>query len=142
MAFKPPVVRSYGGYDADAVSDATGLECKDVSRTRQADAVDADINNIVRNFGLTGRLPENLRIPTYGDFEFVGDYQSALNAVKAADEAFMQLPADIRAKFENSPQQYLDFVTNPANAEEMVNLGLAKKAIVHPEDLPPVTPPA
>ena len=55
--FVPAAVRSYGGYDADAVSEETGLQCNDISKTRQADAKDADINNIVRSFGVTGTLP-------------------------------------------------------------------------------------
>lgn len=135
MGFSKPVLRAYGSYDPNVASDEAGLECLDPSLAIQSQKDDADINTIVRNFGITGKMPENVRIPTYGDFEFVGSYQDALHAVREADASFMQLPADVRSRFENNPQNFLDFVSNPDNAEEMRMLGLANKPVV-PEVIP------
>lgn len=125
--FTKPVLRAYGSYDPNVASDEAGLECLDPSLAIQSQKDDADINTIVRNFGITGKMPENVRLPSYGDFEFVGSYQDALHAVREADASFMQLPADVRSKFENNPQRFLEFVSDPANADEMRNLGLANK---------------
>lgn len=125
MAFKAPVCRAYLGYDADAVSEATGLSCPEPSKTRQADAVDADINNIVRNFGVTGALPQGVRVPMYQDFDEVYDYRSAIEAVRAAETSFMQMPAQIRARFQNDPQAFVEYCADPANLPEMRELGLA-----------------
>lgn len=126
MAKPKEIVRAYRNYDVDELSDATGLECLDPSRTIQSQAADADINTIVRNFGLTGRVPENIRTPSYGDFEGVDDFRSALEAVRAAEEAFLQVPAEIRLRFDNDPQRYLEFCTDLNNLPEMRKLGLAK----------------
>lgn len=127
--FVPAAVRSYGGYDADAVSEETGLQCNDISKTRQADAKDADINNIVRSFGVTGTLPAGgVRIPSYQDFEDVFDFRSALEAVKAAEASFMALPAQVRSRFQNDPQEFVEFCSDPKNIEELRELGLAPKA--------------
>lgn len=134
---KGPVLRAYESYDVDAVSDATGLKCEDVSRAIQSQKDESDINVIVRNFGVTGKLPENIRAPSYGDFEFVGDYQSAVAAIRDAEASFMKLPADVRVRFENDPQQFLEFCSDAANLGEMRKLGLAV-----PEPVAPVQPSA
>lgn len=97
----------------------------DPSRTIQSGKDDADINVIVRRFGVTGQLPPVLRMPSYGDFMGVNDFQSAMNVVRASEEAFMELPSAVRAKFGNSPQAFLDFASNPDNIDELRKMGLA-----------------
>lgn len=130
------VNRSLYNYDRDKVSDETGLMCLDESRAVQSQKDEADINNIVRNFGVTGKLPENVRIPEYGDFEIgVDDYRSAIHAVREAEKSFMAMPADVRARFQNDPQQFLEFCADINNLEEMRKLGLAVPAPV--VDTPP-----
>lgn len=130
-------VRAYRNYDSDLVSDHTGLACLDLSLAVQSQRDEADINTIVRNFGITGRMPENVRVPTYGDFDVVSDYRSAIEAVRAAEASFMAMPAEVRSRFENDPQQFLEFCVNPANLEEMRKLGLAVPAPVVVEPVPP-----
>lgn len=118
-------VRAANGYDVDAASDAAGLECRDPSLTIQSQAQDADINVIVKRFGLTGQLPQVLRPPSYEDFsESVDDYRSALDLVAAADASFMKMPAEVRKRFDNDPAEFVDFCNNPDNLEEMKKLGL------------------
>lgn len=119
-----PFVRSAYNYDRDAVSRETGVICEDESLTKQSFRDECDINTIVRNFGLTGQLPSDVRMPQYGDFTGISDYQSALNAVIAADDAFMELPAELRARFHHDPQHLLEFLANDANREEAQRLGL------------------
>ena len=109
--FVPVFLRTGNNYDMGAVSDETGLLCEDASLTKQSFAEECDINTIVRNFGLTGKLPDNFAPPQYGDFEGIFDYQSALNSVIKAQESFMELPAHIRARFHNDPQALLEFVS-------------------------------
>lgn len=130
-------VRAYRNYDVDVVSDHTGLACLDLSLAVQSQRDEADINTIVRNFGITGRMPENVRVPTYGDFDVVNDYRSAIEAVRSAEASFMAMPAEVRSRFENDPQQFLEFCVNPANLEEMRKLGLAVPAPVVVEPVPP-----
>lgn len=130
ISFAAPFVRSPYNYDRDAASLAAGLECPEATLTQQQFAEQSDINTIVRNFGLTGELPENLRVPQSGDFTGVVDYHTAMNMVRAAEEAFMELPADVRARFHNDPQELQDFVENADNLEEARKLGIAVPAPV------------
>jgi len=116
-------------YDRDATSLDSALAFPDPSRTVQADALGADINNIVREFGLTGKLPTNVRTPTFADFtDAVTDYQSAQNAILEAQASFHALPANVRQRFHNSPQAFLEFCDNESNLDEMRRLGLAVPA--------------
>jgi len=101
------------------------LICADPSRAIQSQAAEADINTIVRNFGVTGRLPQSTRLPTYGDFEGVDDYRTAVEAVKAAEAAFLAVPARIRSQFDNDPQAFMDFCEDSRNLGQLRDWGLA-----------------
>lgn len=136
-------LRAFNNYDVDQASLDSGLECLDPSRAQQHQKEESDINTIVRRFGLTGELPTNVRAPQYGDFTAVGTYQEALNAVKAADAAFMQFPWDIRARFNNDPETFVAFCSDEKNRAEMVKLGLIVETepATPPAAVPPATPP-
>lgn len=120
-----PFLRSEHNYDTRAASRETALFCKDPSRAKQSMLAETDINEIMRRFGKTGVLPQSVRIPTYDDFTGVNDYQTALNAMIAADDSFMQMPADVRKRFHNDPAEFVEFCSNPDNLSEMRKLGLA-----------------
>jgi phage internal scaffolding protein len=117
--------RSAFNYDRDAVSDESGLSCPDPSLAQQSFREEVDINTIVNRFLKTGVLPTPNTFPQYVDFEGVFDYQSAMNLVRAADESFMRMDAKVRARFNNSPQEFLEFFANAENLEEAIRLGLA-----------------
>jgi len=116
--------RTEYNYDRDVASLESGLKCEDPSKAIQSPRDETDINQIVRNFGLTGRLPDNLRLPQYGDFQGITDYHSAMNAVVAARESFDALPASIRSRFHNEPAEFIDWAADPKNRNEMKDLGL------------------
>lgn len=122
-------LRSGGfNYDRDAVSRETGLDVDELnfpSKTIQSGKDDADINVIVRRFGVTGQMPQQVRMPQYGDYTGISDFQSAMNVVRAAEEQFMTLPAAVRSRFGNDPQAFLEFCTNPDNIGELRKMGLA-----------------
>ena len=109
----------------DAMSNETGLKCLDSSLTQQQFKEESDINTIVDRFMKTGHLPDPVSMPQYVDYEGVFDFQSAMNVVRQADENFMRMDAKVRARFHNSPQEFLEFFGNPDNADEAVRLGLA-----------------
>ena len=122
---KPVFLRSAFNYDTDQASDEAGLKCSDESLTQQQFKEEADINTIVDRFLRSGVLPTPVNMPQYVDYEGVFDFQSAMNVVRAADENFMRLDAKVRARFNNSPQEFLEFFANPENTEEAIRLGLA-----------------
>ncbi len=113
----------------------TGLKCLDDSLTQQQFRDESDINNIVDRFMKTGHLPDPVSMPQYVDYEGIFDFQSAMNVVRQADENFMRMDAKVRARFHNSPQEFLEFFADPANSEEAVRLGLA---VPQPKESPPV----
>lgn len=141
----PPFVRSAWNYITDFTSELTGLDCSgDPSLAQQQFKDECDINVIVERFGLTGEMPLNPQVPKYGDFTGVYDFQSALNAINQAEASFMELPAKVRARFENDPQQLLEFVSDEKNREEAQSLGLLKitppeavKSVASPPPIPP-----
>jgi len=119
-----PFIRNPYNYDTNAASNESGLRCEDATRTQQHFKDETDINNILRQFNITGLLPKKALTPQYGDFSGIYDYHSALNAVIAAEDDFMTLPATLRARFDNDPQELIEFLNNPENKDEALKLGL------------------
>lgn len=143
---KPPFIRSPYNYDPKEASDETAYVETMPSLTVQSMTEDADINVIVKRFGLTGQLPENARPVFFGDFTEVIDFRSAHDAVIRAEQSFMEMPADVRARFGNDPQQFMEFCSATddgktlKNITEMRKMGLAipEKEV---ENVPVAKPP-
>lgn len=117
-------VRDGFNYDTGAVSLETGLACADKSLAVQSSKDEADINVLVRRFGVTGLMPVGVRAPIFQDFDGVFDFQSAMNAVLAAEAAFAAVPAEVRRRFGNDPQQFVAFCSDESNRDELIKLGL------------------
>lgn len=113
-------------YDRDAASNESGLACDDPSLAVQHMEEEANINTIVRRFGLTGELPAQVAIPRSGDFTNIPDFHTAMNMVRQAQEEFLKVPAEVRARFNNDPQMFMNFVEDEANRDEAAKLGLLK----------------
>jgi phage internal scaffolding protein len=95
------------------------------SLTQQHFKDQCDINNIIRQYDRTGLITHVAKAKAfYGDFTLVNEYQDALNLVMEAQDTFGELPAEIRAQFENDPGAFFEFVSNPQNADEMKRMGL------------------
>lgn len=122
-----PFVRDPYNYDVDQASHESGLECCDPTKAQQQFREETDINTIVKNFGLTGEMPENVKVPHYGDYSSVVDYKTAVDMVLAAEESFMELPAQVRARFNNDPQALMEFVHDEVNSAEAEKLGLVSR---------------
>lgn len=120
-----PFVRDPYNYDRKFASDITGVDCTNMpSMTKQAFAEEADINTIVRRFGLTGELPQDVAVPQSGDFLEAKDFHESMNLIRQAEEAFMEMPAEVRKRFGNDPGEFLDFVNDERNRDEARKLGL------------------
>lgn len=132
-----PAFRTPFNYDTDLASDEAGLYFDGSDGKAQQQFKDeCDINTIVRRFGLTGELPNDVRVPQYADFtDAVSDYQTALHQVIAADREFMRLPPDLRYRFRNDPQQLLEFVSDESNRDEAQKLGLLKAPVPEAEPI-------
>lgn len=133
---KHPLTFVRAAYDFDTRLYDDGLDCQEFltddgevvptpSLTRQADADDCDINVMMAKYQATGEPPRaNPRSPQYGDFTAVPQYQEALNTVMRAQEDFDALDAKTRERFGNTPAGMLAFLSDPANREEAIKMGL------------------
>ena len=66
------------------------------SMTVQSMAEDADINVLMKRFGVTGQMPQSVRIPEYGDFTGVRDFASAMLTVESSSNgrAVVSMPSE------------------------------------------------
>ncbi len=103
------------------------------TRTRQSEAAATNINTIVKQYDRTGMLPQVGREGLFLDVSEMPDYRTSLDLITQADKMFMQLPADVRAKFNNEAAVFLDFTSGPENRDEMIEMGLLPKPKVEAE---------
>lgn len=132
------IIKAYDGQRTRVVVDAS----KPVL-TKQAELDEADINKIVKRFMRGKEIPPIPADMSYG-FDPGITFHDAMNAIQEGNEFFEQnIPAEIRSRFENDMGRFLQFVDDPANAEEMVEMGLFKApAEPEPAPEPPAEPPA
>lgn len=95
------------------------------SRTSQEFAAESDINLIMARFLKTGTIPVYAdRQPFYVDAADLPSFQDMQNILISADEAFGNLPAALRERFGNDAARFVEFVSDPANEQELRKLGL------------------
>ena len=91
------------------------------SMTKQEFVAECDINNIVKQYSATGQLKHISARAAQGQYMDLPDdldFQTSLEIVRQAQEAFATLPSATRARFER-PQQFLAFLSDPANQERL-----------------------
>lgn len=125
-------IRFRSAYDRDYL-DSKGNRIKlgtlntEESQTQQSNKDDADINVIVSRFHKTGQMPQLQKPPMYGDFTDSVDFRACQEHIHMANQSFAELPAKIRKRFHNDPAEFIDFMNDADNADEMIKLGLATK---------------
>lgn len=127
-------------FDGSLTNPITGEIYYPPARTKQEFVKQCDINNIIKEFSITGQWSHVSAKAAQGafvDLPEAYDFQSSMNTVIHAQEAFMALPAKVRDRFHNEPGEFLAFVSDPANADELVKLGIR-----NPPPRPPAAPPA
>ena len=111
-------------------------------RTRQAHKEECDINNILAKFARTGALEHANKHSTNYGFAPSESFTEAMQLVAEAQRLFDDLPAQLRKRFGNSPEAFLEFVQNPENQDEIDKLGLGGGEIrPHTVAHDPVQPP-
>lgn len=114
-------------------------------RTKQEFKEESQINTILSGLAKS-HLAENLeqRPTQYMDIPSGLDFETAQNIIAKGRSSFAALPAQMRADFDNDPVEFLAFVADPENADEMVEMGLAKppaSRMAPASDLDPVPAP-
>ncbi len=102
--------------------------------TEQSHKKEVDINQIVKKHGVdliqkTAALQQFV----YDDNP-TNDFQETMNMIIKAQDTFESMPSALRKKFDNDPAQFMDFVHNEENKEQMFDLGLA----IRPEENKPL----
>lgn len=116
-----------------------GIACPG-GRTKQSFRDECDINKLMRKYEQSGQLPASVRVGSYGDFATDVDLLAAQLLIKSAEAQFDSLPARVRERFRNSPEEFLKFVQDRKNQEEARKLGLLQEEPAPPA--PPVPPAA
>lgn len=111
------------------------------SMTIQSAKDEADINVLVRRFGVTGVISGVERPPPLTEFQDTFDFRSALDAINAARRSFMELSADTRARFLNDPARFVDFCSARDENGELVNGDEMRKMGLALPKVDPVVPP-
>jgi phage internal scaffolding protein len=120
-----------------------GFETVGESLTQQHMKEETDIRNIINRYDRTGFISHVARgVAQYGDYSEVNEYREALDLVNNANVAFMQIPAEIREKFNNDAGDFFEFATDPNNIEEMRQMGLAEPAQEDADEPSPSASPA
>lgn len=99
----------------------------ETSLTKQSFKAECNINNIMAKFQKSGAITHYAaHAPTYGDCTPI-ELLDAQLIISHANEMFDDLPSAIRKRFHNNPEEFLEFVQNEDNQDEMVKLGLKAK---------------
>lgn len=111
--------------------------------TKQSSKKETDINLIMAKYQKTGLAS----FVTNRQAEFMDvsdvDFQQAMDIIIRSNAMFADMPSSMRKKFNNNPEEFLNFVHDENNLDEMYELGLAIKpedAPAPPEPAPPAEP--
>ncbi|AXL15272.1 internal scaffolding protein [Microviridae sp.] len=92
--------------------------------TKQSFKHETNINSIMAKYQANGEMPVlNPQAPNYG-YAPSYDFREAMEKVLNIETQFAQLPAKIRGQFDHDPATFLEFVEDPDNIPEMIDLGL------------------
>jgi phage internal scaffolding protein len=86
----------------------------------------------------TGMLPENkIGNAFYGDVSEISDFNACQQIVMIAEQSFKELDPNLRERFDNDPGALIDFLEDPDNKAEAIELGLVKPDTVEEVKVPP-----
>jgi hypothetical protein len=107
----------------------------DPGLTEQHHVADCDINNIMAKFA--PQVLNSFSPGSYGDFSELPDYHTALSTVRRIDDMFMDVPANVRAAFDNDPAKFLAAFEDESSRQKLVDLGLIDdlgQSLTSPQD--------
>lgn len=95
--------------------------------TEQGHKKECDINEIIKKFNKTGLFEHVTRFEMkFGDMSGA-DFYSMQQKIAQAKSSFENLPLDIKKRFKNDPGALLDFMDDPGNRDEAIELGLISR---------------
>lgn len=104
-----------------------GSDGKPVYFTQQNHKKECDVNLIIAKYDKTGLIQHVQKLEgRYGDVTGV-DFRKAQDLYINAQRMFENLPVHIKKRFRQNAGDFLEFMENPDNREEAIQLGLIKK---------------
>lgn len=117
--------------DGNPPPPSEGTRCTLEERmTVDSDADSADINVIIRKYNMQPlhlQLGWSGKVGEYADVSALPTYREALDIVNRAEATFMELPPDIRAKFDNSHVRMLDAFQHGELADVFEEIGYLER---------------
>lgn len=95
----------------------------DPGRTEKHLAPLCDINKIIGRHLRDGTFPHQ-PVDNFVDLTNIPDYQTALNTVLKIDDAFAQLPSNIRAEFSHDPAALMAALEDPTQHRRLIEIGV------------------
>lgn len=118
------------------------------SETKQSMKSECDVNDLIKKY--PNMLDNGLSMLQSGQFAgfddlslLPGDLQDAMDLIEEANSRFMELPSRVRDRFDNNPEQLLEFLSKSENLEESYSLGLRirpENSVSEAIELTPATP--
>ena len=102
------MLRTPYNYDRDEVSKNTALVSDSETLTQQNFRDETDLNIMIRKYGVLPVSEVNWK--EFDATVIPQDYQQLQNMLREADQAFMDLPAEVRKAADNDPQKFLAMV--------------------------------
>lgn len=88
-------------------------------RTEQSHLPSTDINRLLDRAQRTGAVNHLERFGgEYADFSDF-DFHASMNTIARMQEIFDAAPSEVRNEFNQDPQQFFQYVSDPANANEL-----------------------
>lgn len=115
-------------------------------RTKQSFEKQCNINNILARYRKDGHLAHiTNQLISYEDISERPSLHEAMNVAAEAKQAFMTLPAQIRAACDHDAGNFLEYINDPENHEEATEFGLFREKEVEESEekfVPSVAPEA
>jgi len=101
-------------------------------------AAECDINNILKQFSKTGIINHiNSNSQQYIDLPDNLDFQSSLQIIAEASDAFASLPSKVREHYQNDPSRFLGALQDPRERDYLTEIGVFKSPVVNAPAPPP-----
>lgn len=81
----------------------------------------------------TGQLPISNQQVQYLQNSGI-NFHEAMQLIAQGKNEFEQLPANIRAHFDNKPERLIEFLTNEQNIDQAVEMGLVEPPITESDE--------
>lgn len=106
------------------------------SMAKQEFKSECDVNKIVQLYRQGSPMPVQVRSGQFADVSEMPDYKTAVETVMEAEEIFGKMSMDVKNACGNTVAGFLDWVQDPDNKDQLIELGLMPAETAPPEAAP------